>query len=672
MRLTHLHADDFLSFADFQLDGLDPKLTTIVGPNGAGKSNLVRAIELVVRVLEWTNESPRTELARDYLGAVRSGVSPARFDVKLGIQLDTDFERHMLTTWLRTALLSTYVRTYQERVESADAHLMATVEESHVEMLASGTIVVIFESLPAARFSVGYEFEVDGQRFCYLIRANGRQGGIARGCLADNLRREGPSRDTFLLLTDEDPSRLTGTPPRLDFKPKRLLPTEDELIDLDIQPIHNWQQTETAHQFIETFRVTGDNRVFMLDLVLTSALSQIVFVGENRGAPRRTYSAEELAPSFSTRPLEDTPVELLLLKLGDAAQRQRFQHAQQLFEQLTDATFDLRLQLGANPPTDQQGQYFEVDVEITDEPVVAPLRFAGAGRWEALILSAALTAGGVVTILDEPALNLHPTLQRRLLHAIRQGSSQILLITHSPFLVPAECGEEIEKIVRLTRDEARTHSHRASFAQYPHLTPEKAIKLQRLVVGSSDTRAILFADAALLVEGATEVGALEIWLPRIASLPSPQDLNIVVSSVGGDGSLGHYVSYLDMFAIPWVILSDGKALRLDCQKALHKWLAATHTQGLPADTADFETIRDAWANRGVFTLAQAFDDEIEHYMQRTDPAAWETVLKLTPNKVRRSREFAEIVPPPQDVCQFYADALRHLRVHPQDAKPPQQ
>lgn len=671
MRLTHLHADDFLSFADFQLDALDPKLTTIVGPNGAGKSNLVRAIELVVRILKWTNESPRKELARDYLQAAKFGVTPARFAVKLGIQLDTDFERHMLMTWLRTALLSTYVRGHQERVESADAHLIAAVEEDHVETLASGSIVVIFESLPAPRLSVGYEFEVDGQCFCYLIQASGRQGGIVRGCLADNLRRDGPSRDPFLLLTDEDPSRLTEEPPRLDFTPERLLPAEDELIDLDIQPIYNWQQTETAYQFIDIFRVTGDNRVFMLDLVLTSALSQIVVVGENRGAPRRTYSAEELAPSFSTRPLEDTPVELLLLKLGDADQRQRFRHAQQLFEQLTDATFDLHLQPAANPPADQQGQYFYVDVEITDEPVVAPLRFAGAGRWEALILSTALTAGGAVTILDEPALNLHPTLQRRLLHAIRQGSSQTLLITHSPFLVPAQSGEEIEKIVRLTRDNARTHSHRASFAQYPHLAPEKASKLQRMV-GSSDVRALLFSSGALLVEGATEVGALEIWLPRIAGLPSPQDLNILVTSVDGDGFLGHYVSYLDMFAIPWVILCDGKALRLDTEKALHKWLAAAHTRDLPTDTAGFQAIRDAWAKKGVFTLAQAFGDEIEHYMQRTDPAAWETVLKLTPNKVRRGREFAEIVPPPQDVRLFYADVLRHLRVHPQDAKPPQQ
>jgi len=664
MRLTQLHAENFLSFADFALDDLDPGLTAIVGPNGAGKSNLVRLVELAVRVLRWTDSGQRGELARQYASAVRQGADAQGFTARVGVELNTEAERQMLTAWLRAALLSSYARGHQERVQSADAYLMATLNDRSGETLAHGSIVVQLESLPAARFSVGYEFMVDEKSVCYVIRASGSQGGIALGSLADHARRDVQSRDPARLLADDPASRPEDDLPHLDFNPSRLVPQDGEFINLDIQEIYNWQATDTAREFTRIFGPPTEDHTYMLDFLLTRILTQIVIVGEARGPARHLYSASELMlPPAATR-AEDTPLALLNLKLGDPDQRQQFQRAQQQFTALTRADFDLRLRPAANPPSPEQNAQdaqFEIQVDIADQEVVAPLAFAGAGRWEALILSNALTAQGTVTILDEPALNLHPTLQSRLLQAIRDAPSQTLLITHSPYLLPAKDYSDIQKIVRLRRDQAQTTAHRPVSDRSFNSAAEKERKLQQLMVSSSDARALVFASAVLLVEGQTEVGALKIWLPQLAAehdMPSPDSLNLAIASAAGDGSLGHYAAYLDMFAVPWAIICDGPALRLDTEKSLTKWLPTAHIRGLPDSGASFEEVRAAWEHNGIFTLVATFDEEIEDYMSRIDQNACRKARSRS--KVQKGRLFAQSVPPSEDLRKLYCDVLRHL------------
>ncbi len=63
---------------------------------------------------------------------------------------------------------------------------------------------------------------------------------------------------------------------------------------------------------------------------------------------------------------------------------------------------------------------------------------SGAGVQEALLLSVLLVnADGKVVVLDESALNLEPTVQRRLLRRLR-SPGQRLVITHHADLVPVE------------------------------------------------------------------------------------------------------------------------------------------------------------------------------------------------------------------------------------------
>jgi predicted ATPase len=671
MRLTHIEADDFLSFSELRLDGLDPKLSVIVGPNGAGKSNIVRIVDLLVLALTWSSDREPGERMRKYAEAGRRGSGSERFCVRVGVELDQEYEREMLVTWLRVALLSTFASTNQSRGESVDAYLLQVIDKQAVEILSRGSVVVLFQRLPAGRFFVGYEFEVDQQTYCYVMRGD-RQGGIVRGRLDEQVPRSGSTHSRDLLLVDEELANSSESDMPLDFKVGRLLPGEGEFVELNVQPLHNFHETGTVHEFMRVFGFGVDNRTYMLDVVLVRLFAEIMIVNECRGVARHGYRAGALTVPAEPGRTQEVPLELLRLKLGSLEQRERFQRTQELFKELTDAEFDLRLRRVATPFSpgaaeddgNQEEFSFEIDVEVIDEVGAIPLQFSGAGRWEALVLSAALTGDGTVTILDEPAINLHPTLQRRLLSAVRNSPSQTLLITHSPFLVPADGPAEIDKITRLARAGGATSVHRTKLsAMSTRKDATDASKMQQSMA-SSDVRSLLFGRAAMLVEGDTELGALGVWLPVIASqsnMPPPDDLNLVIASASGDTAFAIYTNYLESFGIPWTIFCDGKASDPNYAHSLCKQLADLPSDARPGKDDDFETWRVYWASVGVFSLAESFGEEIEAAFRRVNEAMWDDVKKQHgPSKVRAGRAFAEQTPPPERLGEIYSAMLEHL------------
>jgi hypothetical protein len=135
----------------------------------------------------------------------------------------------------------------------------------------------------------------------------------------------------------------------------------------------------------------------------------------------------------------------------------------------------------------------------------------------------------------------------------------------------------------------------------------------------------------------------------------------VIASVGGDGYLGRYVSYLDMFGVPWAIICDGKALHPRNRKSLARQLSDKLTSQSPAEGANFETWRNHWATHGIFTLAESFDEEVEAVLKRGDPQAWEEAMaSYEASKVRAARAFAESAAPPDRLGKIYTQILEHL------------
>ena len=110
-------------------------------------------------------------------------------------------------------------------------------------------------------------------------------------------------------------------------------------------------------------------------------------------------------------------------------------------------------------------------------------------------------------ILDEPALNLHPTWQHILRASFRTFPGQLILVTHSAELVPMSDERGLASIVRLESASSATRAHRLP----ANTDPQTAAKIARVFTLSADARALIFARGAVLLEGETELGALPGW-----------------------------------------------------------------------------------------------------------------------------------------------------------------
>lgn len=296
------------------------------------------------------------------------------------------------------------------------------------------------------------------------------------------------------------------------------------------------------------------------------------------------------------------------------------------------------------------------------------MELSGAGIQEALVLSALLqTRPGRVTVLDEPAVNLEPTVQRRLIGRVREPG-QFLVITHSADLVPFEDPGDLGRIVRVALGSSGSELHQPDFSDLDAGDLLGQLRLMK----PADVRALLFSAGVILCEGPTEVGALPRWWRRAGSvgLPDPAAANVPVISVDGDNAFGPYLRYLMAFGVPWAAVADGPALRPDSRLAddlreLGCWPGAPE----PEDRDDFAGWQEFWARAGVFSLADQFGDggskrgEFEAFLERTNAGLLAEAKRVGGrSKPRVGAYFALEAQPPPVVLSLYRQIAGHLRL----------
>jgi hypothetical protein len=308
------------------------------------------------------------------------------------------------------------------------------------------------------------------------------------------------------------------------------------------------------------------------------------------------------------------------------------------------------------------------------EPTVAGfggerlVELSGAGIQEALVLSVLLHGeAGRAVVLDEPAVNLGPTVQRRLIGSIR-GPGQYVLITHSADLVPVEEPHDLDRIVRVALSRSGSEVHRWHTGDIGR----DELFRQLTLMEPAHVRGLLFAAAVILCEGPTEVGALPRWWRESSriNLPDPQSANIPVISVDGDGGFGAYIRYLDAFDIPWAIVADGPTLRPTSKLAKQLRKLGRYPGEQPDEQEGFARWRKFWEDQSVFTLANQFGDdgsklgEFEAYLERVDQALLGQVQSdVGKHKPRVGACFAASHPePPAEVLDLYGKIASRLRI----------
>ncbi|MFF2956763.1 AAA family ATPase [Kitasatospora sp. NPDC057965] len=679
MKIHSIAAQDFLSFASLDLT-LRPGTTVVTGPNGAGKSNLGAALALPLLVLEQGLGGSRdgSDPLELYERAGRFGA--AAYTVSLEIELDQPGEQELVRLFAEAAVAANALNAHGE-TRHLERDVLAlfpglNVAADSVTSLFRGTLRIAFSAHRRTRWWAAWEFDHNGQPMQWILRGP-RADWLCRGQLPP--WTEGGSASPLLRFTEigteqraqeatmiylflrEEESPLTGEtePAAIDFA--RIManidPTRARAVDVpaltDGSGVEPSAIAALSHALGREH--TGQER-YDFRSVLAAVLRQGLVLTDNRRLPlARDFPLAQLRGPADLRDGSAVAAELYRLKNGSIEEQRRFAQARTTFMDIT--RLDLHLQ---STPTADQGM--TIDILVGPAGSARIVQFAGAGVQESLLL-ATLLAGepGRVLVLDEPAVNLHPTVQRSLSRHL--ASVQGIVITHSPDMVPCSDIEDLDRVVRLTQ---QTDGTRVSSVPAAH-RPQLANWMQRLLL--SDVRALLFASGVILCEGATELGALsQWWSQNPGGLGDPGSANIAMVDVNGDASFGGYINYLEAFDIPWAVIADGPAFASTANlgKQLRKLRLAPDDP--PADDADFAAWRAYWNRAGVFTLADTFGTggtkagEIEAFLAQLDKTLLDTVqAEHRSSKPRIGAAFAAAHPEaPTEVTDLYQQIHTHL------------
>ncbi|MBQ1052734.1 AAA family ATPase [Micromonospora sp. C51] len=660
MRITKISVRDFLGLAAADVS-TDRPLTVVTGANGSGKSTLLQAVNLMRDAVHAATSAPAT-LDSEWATAGHNGAQS--FEVRVGIKFNASDECSLIDSYYRAATLHLLHPEAAPDVLRFAAVVDSRLNPESMLPMTAGDLVVRFDEQQRARWTVGWEFELPhGPAHVQLL-------GHDMGRLVDGPVAVSPSNARYVnelcpstndietkILDEQLHVELWGNAPnaRIEFVVER--------VNASVQPpCIAAVLAEADHQPRPQDRVLFAR---VLDLLLERRLQ----VTNNHRAPIRThYEVRELASAPSLQDGSLLALELHRLKNGSADDRRRFAKVQESFKQLIGEHIDCTEQVttGADE-TAQMVLVPTIQIEAGGNLHDVPLHRAGAGASEALLLATLLADERRCVFLDEPAVHLSPTAQRRLLAMLRSrrdAQGQAVCVTHNPDLVPAQTAEELSSIVRISKVPGCAAVNSLALS-----TAADVAAMTRLL-SSSEVRSLLFAAGVVLFEGATDLAAIRRWLDggvvdNNGPLPTPDERNVVFLSVDGQTAFGAFADLAERLGVPWAIIADGPAMRPGSRMARK---LAKLGKPVPQSGARLADVREAWAAEGIFTLADEFGDdgskggELEVFLERLDERTLCQVRRdVGAHKgARVGAAFADAMAVPPEVVTLWAALLGTL------------
>jgi len=217
-------------------------------------------------------------------------------------------------------------------------------------------------------------------------------------------------------------------------------------------------------------------------------------------------------------------------------------------------------------------RFFSLDIDTVRDPSVEkaprlvikkgerrfPINAVGSGVFEILnLISTIAGSRGKVIILDEPALHLHPLYQKKVLQTLKdlKNQNQIILITHSPYLVDSEV---LGNTYRFYMDRHRHTTRAVKVAKLLNTSDTKTIT--KIIKDPSFIRA-LFASGVIIVEGDSEYLSEYLSVPiLLKKLGYPlEDYNIEIINAGSDTNIKSCIEIVEKLHIPFRVAGDKKA-----------------------------------------------------------------------------------------------------------------
>ncbi|WP_370124838.1 ATP-dependent endonuclease [Streptacidiphilus sp. MAP12-33] len=610
------------------------------------------------------------------------------FTVSLDIELDQPWEQELVRLFVEAAIATAALENSSD-VSSVPQHVALSlfaqlgVPADSVSSLLRGKLEVAYSARHPGLWWAAWNFEHNGQQMQLGLKgpaagrlqwghmapwidnavASARRAVPPLGYNPSDAARV-PAMQVLQSILREEYSPLADKPQPSAVDFSLMLNTLDETgaFTMEVSGVTNGNAVEpdslgALARALNLEQQSREGRTrFDFRFILAEVLRRSLVLTDNRRLPlQRHFPLADLASPVDLRDGSAVAGELYRLKNGSPNEQQRFEHARRLFTEITD----LPLRLRSNPADETS---LTIDILVGPDEHARVAQFAGAGIQEALLL-ATLIAGepGRVVVLDEPAVNLHPTMQRRLSRHLTDV--QGLVITHSPDLIPCSNIDDLDRVVRLTG-----HATGTQVASLPAQN-RKGLNnwLQNLLL--TDVRALLFASGVILCEGATDLGALgRWWADGSAGHGDPEGANIALVDVGGDNNFGGYINYLEAFQIPWAAVADGPAFWPP--SGLNKQL--TKLGLAPDERPGNDAVFDVWLgylNRaGIFTVATSFgkdpekSGEFEAFLKRLDEQLLERAQQEQGNsKPRVGAAFAAAhTDIPQEVAALYKQIRAHL------------
>ncbi len=560
-----------LSFDRFALD-LSEQVTFVVGPNGAGKSNMTRLLAICLRAVESADGGAGDvdRLLAAFLAARHAGSQAAGLEARVAVRLTSPAERELVTEFVRGMVTGAITARRQvPNIAEIDAWAEAEITEDKLLPLMEGEIVTSHPGTQDGRWQCAYEFTALSHD-----QAEHRYRWVLLGL------QSGAIFDADALTADQGSdvaTRITGssTPPPspkipvpggfqlLDLLPKPDLSTMSCTFDLSARP--SGSQRRFAEMTGLPLIAPGGGRMVSLATVLRLMFRQaLVQTSDTRLLPSGgvSWSSSELALNGGAE--ARLPELLLRLKNGDPSDRARYQRIRSLFTEFTQGrACEVRLIQIQQPAQDGQGSTtvqvpaIWVTVNSSTRPgdldPEVPIEFAGAGAWEALVLASVLgEPSASVVVLDEPAVGLHPSLQRQVGAHLLSAPAQFLLITHSAELLPLRDASRVQ-LVRLDRDEK--NATRA----WP-VDEACRVKMARKLAAKGNER-LPFAWRAILCEGQDDVEAILTLAERMSI--DLRRRNIAVTDCGSRDNLPDYVWFCAELGLKYLAVMDADSSKPD-------------------------------------------------------------------------------------------------------------
>lgn len=571
MRIKGIRATNLLSFdnLDLDLDLDDSQFALLVGPNGSGKTNIFRLVrQLIESTISWGN-SGKLDLSDTLYTWKRDPNRDAV--IEIDIIWTSPREEEFLANFFQMGLAGVV------DISSASSELW---RESVRSALRRSVIGPIISSEWSGALGVHHTGNCDLLLYFKPSIANSewictlgpRISGIvskipempissfSRLPLAEIWHDTLPETTWSILekiLTGEAPPDSLSMPvkwsdiwktfqlkfPTGFFKALGVLDINFQINDL-IKTAPSWQK------FLRELSITpaSHENVTFARVLAHLLLNQCVISEELLSPPDVSYPPNEWWAKTKS-PLTSRYLSAYLLGLKNGQQdseRRQFEETRKMFKSLSggrelDVTLNVSKE-GINTNDDKEIQINLIQQDLRNDPRSVPLQDSGSGLVEMAYLSTVLNSpGSHVILLDEAGRTLHPQALiqlRKLLQerANNQDGPQMIVITHSPYIIPPDKPQIIRrvsrdsqsgcsKITRLAR--SPSSDSRRSQQKEEHQELQRQDRWGR----SPNWPALLFSSAVLLVDGETELGALPEWYQKKYNEPI-EALGISILSIG--------------------------------------------------------------------------------------------------------------------------------------------